>query len=401
MTRAPASRPTAVNRRGHGRDATVSGIPAIKDLPFTTRLVTETTAAADIAFRTGGCITLLASIAPVVIGHTVPARERDNLPFYAELAELGDVDQSFPRPTERVLVRSRPANPFARAMASGGTVENISFESPYQTVNPALNEWWSGFQTNTFAHAQHWRHLDGPRPTLCVVHGFMGSAYLLNAAFFSLSWFFQQGYDVLLYTLPFHGQRAAQFSPFSGHGFFSHGICGLNEAMAQSIHDFRLFADYLESTGVQQIGVTGISLGGYTTALLAATDDRWQVAIPNVPVASIGDLLPGWLPIQPVLDQGLRWGSIDKELTVRALRYSSPLTYPARVPHDRRFIVVGLGDRLAPPAQSEMLWQHWDHSQLHWFPGNHILHLGQPQYLRAMARFMSGNGFAPVEWTRA
>jgi len=35
-----------------------------------------------------------------------------------------------------------------------------------------------------------------------------------------------------------------------------------------------------------------------------------------------------------------------------------------------------------------MLWRHWDHCALHWFPGNHILHVSQPAYLRRMTRFM-------------
>ena len=58
------------------------------------------------------------------------------------------------------------------------------------------------------------------------------------------------------------------------------------------------------------------------------------------------------------------------------------------VPKDRRLIITGLGDRLAPPAQSEPLWEHWDRCALHWFPGNHILHVSQPDYLRRMTRFM-------------
>ena len=51
-------------------------------------------------------------------------------------------------------------------------------------------------------------------------------------------------------------------------------------------------------------------------------------------------------------------------------------------------IITGLGDRLAPPEQAELLWEHWDRCAFHWFPGNHILHVSQPDYLRRMTRFM-------------
>jgi hypothetical protein len=39
-----------------------------------------------------------------------------------------------------------------------------------------------------------------------------------------------------------------------------------------------------------------------------------------------------------------------------ATRYPSPLNYAPLVPKDRRLIIAGLGDRLAPPEQAELLW---------------------------------------------
>ncbi|MBO0866280.1 MAG: alpha/beta hydrolase, partial [Mycobacterium sp.] len=60
------------------------------------------------------------------------------------------------------------------------------------------------------------------------------------------------------------------------------------------------------------------------------------------------------------------------------------------VPLDRRLIITGLGDRFAPPDQSEMLWQHWDRCALHWFPGSHLMHVSQLEYLRRMTRFLQG-----------
>ena len=97
-----------------------------------------------------------------------------------------------------------------------------------------------------------------------MIHGFLGSAYLANGLFLSLPWFYRSGYDVLLYTLPFHGRRAEKYSPFSGYGYFAHGFAGFAEAMAQAVFDFRSLIDYLEFTGVDRVALTGISLGGYT-----------------------------------------------------------------------------------------------------------------------------------------
>ena len=81
--------------------------------------------------------------------------------------------------------------------------------------------------------------------------------------------------------------------------------------------------------------------------------------------------------------------------------FHSPLNYPPLVPKDRRLIITGLGDRLAPPQQAEVLWEHWDRCAFHWFPGNHILHVSQPDYLRRMTRFMRDFMFRLAEALRA
>ena len=56
-------------------------------------------------------------------------------------------------------------------------------------------------------------------------------------------------------------------------------------------------------------------------------------------------------------------------------------------------IVGGVGDRLAPPKHSRLLWDHWDRCRIHWFPGSHILQLDRGNYLRQMARFLNEIGF--------
>jgi hypothetical protein len=57
-------------------------------------------------------------------------------------------------------------------------------------------------------------------------------------------------------------------------------------------------------------------------------------------------------------------------------------------------IIGGLGDRLTPPEQTRLLWEHWHQPRLHWYPGNHLLHVNRAAYLREMRRFMSTVGFA-------
>ncbi|MGU3498527.1 alpha/beta hydrolase family protein [Mycobacterium sp. C31M] len=374
-----------------GADATARGLPRRIDLTRRQRLVVDASAIADLALRTTVASIVGAAMVPRLAGaalHPGSVHDEDEaLQFYIDLAARQDPELSFPASTTPPRVSTRPANLLASWVAHGA-VHNIRFQSSFQSINPALRAQRASYARNNVVHAQHWVHGDGPRPTLCLIHGFMGSAYLFNGLFFALPWFFRSGYDVLLYTLPFHGQRAEPGSPYSGYGYFADGMAGFAEAMAQAVHDFRSVIDHLEYTGVDRIALTGMSLGGYTSALIAAVDDRIQAVIPNVPVVTPEAAFDDWFPANMLVRLGNRLTHVDKARSDAATRFHSPLNYAPLVPKERRLIIAGLGDKLAPPQQAELLWRHWDRCAFHWFPGNHVLHISQPDYLRRMTRFL-------------
>ncbi len=354
-------------------------------------MVVEGSAIGDLALRTWVSSLLATTVAPFVVTNALrradSRSERDDLSFYAELGAERDPAKSFPPPTDVPRVSSRAAGPLAEWIA-GGTVDNIAFPSSFRAINPAMRKQWSAWESNNIVRAQHWRHDDGPRPTLCVVHGFMGSSYLANGRFFALPWYYRSGYDVLMYTLPFHGKRAETLLPFSGFGYFSGGLTGFAEAMAQAVHDFRSVLDYLRHTGVERIALTGISLGGYTSALVASVDDRLEAVIPNCPVVTPSTLFDEWFPANKLVRLGLHLSNISREELAAGLSYHCPLNYQPLLPKDRRMIITGLGDRMAPPDHAVMLWKHWDHCALHWFPGSHVMHVSQLDYLRRMTAFL-------------
>lgn len=361
-----------------GADAGAEGLPSRSVLSARQRILVESSAIADVALRTAVASVLSATVTPAVVAnalrHVNEGSERSNLNFYAELAAAHDPAKSFPAPTELPKVTSRPASPLTEWVARG-TVDNIAFASGFRAINPTMRQRWSALTANNIVHAQHWRHRDGPRPTLCVIHGFMGSSYLLNGLFFSLPWYYRSGYDVLLYTLPFHGQRAEKFSPFSGFGYFTSGLSGFAEAMAQAVYDFRSIVDYLRHIGVDRIALTGISLGGYTSALLASVESRLEAVIPNCPVVMPAKLFDEWFPANKLVKLGLRLTNISRDELIAGLAYHGPLNYRPLLPKDRRMIITGLGDRMAPPEHAVTLWKQWDRCALHWFPGSHLLHV--------------------------
>lgn len=361
-------------------------------LDMKSQAMVDTTAVIDLGMRTALATMALSTALPTILWPGRHQADRAQWGFYKNLADQHDASLSFKRPQQSVNVHRHRAG-LLDFHPKDGSVEILSFESSFQAVNPALRERYASHQRNRTAWAEHWRHGDGPRPTICVIHGFFADPYWVNSRFLALPWFYKQGYDVLLYTLPFHGRRQSRLSPFSGHGYFSHGFSHLNETIAHAVHDFRLFMDYLEDTGVQKMGVTGISLGGFTTAMLAAVEDRLAFAVPNVPLASILDLTLQWSPIGEMLKTGLRLIGSDIREARHVTAFSCPLTYAPKIPRENLMVIGGAGDRFAPPKHVRLLWDHWDRPRLHWFPGNHLIHLDQGKYLKEMAGFLRATGF--------
>jgi hypothetical protein len=363
------------------------------ELDLRTELMVDGTAIGDFLLRTVGA-GLIGSLAlPSSLRPRQLKEDMSHVGFYQQKADSGDPSAFFQRPDfTRVTVESSSAGLF-RFRPEDGTCQLLTFDSPFRTVNPTVRKAYARHTRNMRAAAQYWRHDDGPRPTLCVIHGFMADPYWLNRLFFALPWFYNQGYDILLYTLPHHGRRQGRFSPFSGHGLFAGGISHINESMAHAVHDFRIFADYLESQGVRRMGVTGISLGGYTSALLAAVEERLHFSIPNVPVVSLLDLVLEWFPINVPVKALLKATNTSVREARHMVAVHSPLTWQPLIPKERLMVIAGAGDRLAPPKHARLLWDHWDRPRIHWFPGNHLIHLDKGKYLKEIAGFLREIGF--------
>lgn len=374
-----------------GDERAVRDFPTTADLPLQTRSVIGATKLFDVALRTAGASLVTASMAPALFRPGQMARTLRNSEHYLELAAARDASRTFTRPTtlpDVELVKREPA----RWRWLPGIVDLLRFPSTYVPANPSVRVQYGRVARNSTAWAQHWQHDDGPRPTVVVVHGFMASPYWFNKLFFSLPWWYANGYDLLLVTLPFHGRRARRWQ-LDGSGLFGGGPTRMIEGMLHAVHDLRSWIDHLEAKGVTQIGMTGLSLGGYLTSVMAAVDDRLHFAIPNAPVTDFDDLVELWHPAGAVVQAAMRLHGMERSTLRELLQLHSPLRYDPVLERDRLFVIAGLGDRLAPPDHAERLWEHWDRPMIHAFPGNHVLHLERRHYLSRIGRFIRSTGF--------
>ena len=158
-----------------------------------------------------------------------------------------------------------------------------------------------------------------------------------------------------------------------GMDFLSKGIDSLNHSVVQSTYDIRTLVDYLELQGIENIGISGVSLGGYTTSLMAGLDDRFKFAIPVVPIISLADAMMEWKPLDNILKLAMRYFDVSMADVRATIALHSPLSRPALLPTERLMIVGGMGDLLATPRHAEALQEHWGNCRIHWHPGGHAI----------------------------
>ena len=112
----------------------------------------------------------------------------------------------------------------------------------------------------------------------------------INDAIFEARSLFHLGFNILFYLQPFHGKKRVTFPYVSGLHFFFGGSF-VNECYAHSVFDCRIFLDHLDGKGVTEVGVTGVSLGGLASGLLAAVEPRLQFSVPRMPMVNLADNL--------------------------------------------------------------------------------------------------------------
>lgn len=293
---------------------------------------------------------------------------------------LIDEPARFFRPTEPARVTALHAG----ELPGGGAILDLSFRSPYEPFLASYREELERFPENLTAHAR-WFRARSPRPVLVCIHGFAGGSFALEERFFGVRKFLEQGLDVVLFQLPFHGRRRPGGGPLTTW-FPSPHLVRTNETFGQAIADLRALIAWLRARDAPAVSVLGMSLGGYVTALLATLDPTLDAAIPMIPLTDMPRLMWTLGEGTDALDRARR-GGVTQAHVERVFRVHSPLARPPVVPHDRRFVIAGSGDQITPRAQAEALWEHWDRPAIHWFPGGHLLHFGRGPALREVCAF--------------
>jgi pimeloyl-ACP methyl ester carboxylesterase len=290
---------------------------------------------------------------------------------------LSDPDAFFPPPPAVT-----PAVRFVRDLAWGGQCLELSWPSAFEPFDARFGSRYLAHVPNRTAHARFYGV--GGRPTIIAVHGYMGGHWALEERAWPIRSLNRWGLDVATAVLPFHALRGR---PGEGAPPFPAGDPRVtNEGFRQVVADLRSLAAALRQRGATSVGVTGMSLGGYSTALLATLEADLAFAVPLIPLASIADF---------ARDQGNLGAGQQAALQHAALeaanRVVSPLARPLAIPKERALIIAAEDDRVTPIAHAERLAEHLGVALLR-VHGGHILQTWRPAGFRALHGLLRQTG---------
>lgn len=275
--------------------------------------------------------------------------------------------------------------------ALGRTYTRISWPSGYE---PPLDlpGWsrWHSFEANRTASAWVMARTDRPRPWLVCIHGFgTGAPFTDQFAFHVKRLHDELGVNLAGIVLPAHGSRKP--SPISGEQFLNFDLMHAVHGLSQALWDIRSLLGWVRTQDPTRVGVIGVSLGGYMTALTAAFESDVDLTLAGIPVVDFVEMFRHHSP-RHVHMRALEHHILD-ETAEQVMSVVSPLKMPVVAPQDARAIFAGMGDRLAPPAQAQRLYRHWGNPDMCWYPGNHVGYLWADKAWSFVDRMLEDRGF--------
>lgn len=274
----------------------------------------------------------------------------------------------------------------------GISYEHLSFESEYEphADEPGRDRWLS-YVANRTAHAWVVRHEDASRPWLFCIHGYQMGWPLIDLYAFDPRWLSKRlGLNLVLPVLPLHGLRKQ--GRRSGDGFLSGNVVDSVHAEAQAMWDMRRMLAWVRARGATKVGVFGLSLGGYNTALFSSLAQGLACAIPGIPATDFARLV--WRHGPALQVRSLEHKGIARDAVDEVLRVVSPLAHETQVPHDGRAIFGAVADRLVPADQVRDLWVHWRRPKILWYQGSHMSIAGEPEVRRFVEAQLRESGLA-------
>ncbi len=249
--------------------------------------------------------------------------------------------------------------------AGGYSVARVRFPSPLITPDPA----------NNTVHGEYFRPKGaGRRPAVVVLH-ILGADFALSRYYAAR--LADRGVAALFIKLPYYGERRPAGE---GKRFLSHDVGRSTLSMRQGVCDIRRAATWLGSrpeVDPSKVGVTGISLGGITSALATAVDPGIGRSAFLLAGGGLDQIL--WTMDEP---GAARWrkewlgsGRTLADLSALTTPFD-PLTYADRLVGKKLLMIAGNVDEVVPPSAARRLWEAAGRPPIRWCDCGHYSSAG-------------------------
>ncbi len=249
------------------------------------------------------------------------------------------------------------------------TVSKLRFPSPVETPD----------RENNTVHAEYFAPVGfGPgRPGVIVLH-ILGADFPLSR--YMSARMADHGIAALFVKLPYYGERRPPGTngAIPSKKLVSADIERTMTAMRQAVLDVRRASCWLAAqpnVDRARLGVSGISLGGIVSALVAAVDpaiNEGAFLLAGGDLSTVLWEMPEGAPFRKVWVESGRTKADLKKLTDPF----DPLTYASGLAGKRMLMIAGRVDEVVPPACTKLLWEAAGKPPITWYDCGHYSAVG-------------------------
>ncbi len=312
-------------------------------------------------------------------------------------ADLGpyldrEADDLFPAPTRTPQAHRRSSYPtFSRV------VESVTFASEHVPLCARYRlRHDRDYAVNHTVHLRWMHPRRAPRKRILLyVHGWLEPGPIIEETTLLPVLSRELDVDAAHIQLPFHGRRNPRGSLFHGEYFWSADLVRSLEAVRQSVLDVRSAIRWFRAQGYEDIGVSGISLGGSITMLLACVEPTPDWIVPIIGHLDLGDAVEN-APILWRMKADLERFGLDRAARAEVFRRIGIGSFAPRLPRERQLWVAAKDDMYVGARAVERQWKAWGEPPILWIPGGHMTFpVAVPSIVERLRVFQSTLPMAP------
>jgi dienelactone hydrolase len=238
------------------------------------------------------------------------------------------------------------------------SISEVTFPSPVKTP----------VEENNTVYCEYFRPVDsGKHPGVVVLHILGGDFDLSRLCCRYLA---SHGVSALFVKMPYYGPRR----PADGSArMVSDDPVKTVEGMTQAVLDIRQAAAWLgsrEDVDPDQLGITGISLGGITAALAGSAEPRFKKVCPMLAGGDIGVVTWEAPELARVRARWEAQGGTPESL-VAHLKEVDPVTYADNLRRRRVLMLNASYDEVIPKSATLSLWRAIGEPEIVWMDAGH------------------------------